>query len=343
MLDQLHERMLREGLALLSGSLIGVDSGDDTAVTFDIEGSAWVPESGTPLQLGHEIDALWLAPAEDLERLDVPTDALFVLSASGEEVLGLAVFGAEAEKVALPGASPLFLTDIAQRLYEGQPVDLVPSGNRCGPNVTATEAENASAALLGYFELLGETPRRAAASASAEQDLVAEQLVLSAGTMIDPVTGWSGTASQQDILYQLAEGRSTDDVIIRRALPLQVHVAGDPSPTEDRVAVFVSQPTGRVLGFTVLTPHLGYDDRQEEPIPLLDRVVEIVPPEQGDDIAVYLRPMRTDLIECSQGPGEEPAMIIPYDVAAGANSRVRVDLATNTYEPVVELVVSSLD
>ena len=343
MLDHLHGKMLAEGLPLVAGEVSAVQVDDNEAIlSIRLTESVWSP-SGVDFVASSAISKVrWLAPTEDLEKLSVPVDALLVIS-DDQEVLGLAVFESEASKVELPGASPLFLTAIAEQLHN-EPISLdVAPVDSCATSERLVSTANAREALVAYFETFGETERTSAVAARAAMEATAEQLVLNADLMVDSVTGWVLTPSQQDIEYQLADGRAANDVEIRPALPMQIRVASESSAeVKGLVAVFASSSTGRALGFTVLSPHLAHDDKGN-PVPVLDRVLEIVPPDPGDDIAVYVRSMETDLIECSQGPDEKPIMVIPYETAAGARTRVLVDFATNAFTPVEEFVAPTAE
>ncbi len=340
MLFELHDRMVRDDLPLLEGTMERVDraNGSITVSLSSIQ-AIWTP-TGSDRAPGPVIQADWTAPTDDLDMINLPAEVIVVVS-DRDEIIGLAVFGPDANELLAPGAGPLFLADAAEQLFERQ-IDPIPGpASTCeGPKVPVAYSSPRDA-LESYFTVLGDSTTDPYRNADALVEQTSERMVLDAPDLIDPVTGWALAPSQQDIVYQLEEGKTEAEVTIRPALPVQVRVAADVNGENGLIAVFVAEPAGRVLGFTVLAPHAAYDG-EGNATPVLDRVVELVPLEFGQEMAVYVRSTE-GRFECPQGPDEKPIMRIPYDIAAGSESRVSINLANGSYDSVTEIRAPSID
>lgn len=326
LLDELHERMLSEGLALVDVRITSAGSASEEAtVNLVVDKVVWVPSDSTYPALG-ERTASWQALPNRLTDLDLPVTGLAVIDAQGE-FLGLAVPGLDVEDLrASTQVDPLFLTIAAQDLLESSFAP-VPQ-QRCLPD--RETPSSARDALIDYFTLLGDKSVRQRQASSAQLVDATDNLVNSNSFLIDPVTGWVLAPASQDVNDQLRSGVDTKDVVIRPAIPIGVTVPSVSVPT-DAIAVFIAQPSNRVLGFTVLSPHFA-NDAAGNATPLFDLVLELAPPETGDDLAVYIRSAE-DVIDCPATSNEVAIMSIPYDDYAGTG-RATLNLGTRTYERV---------
>ena len=340
MLFELHDRMVRDDLPLLEATMERVDraNGSITVSLSSIQ-PIWTPTGSdrTPLPV---LKADWTAPTDDLDMIKLPAEVIVVVSGR-DEIIGLAVFGPDASELLAPGAGPLFLADAAEQLFERQ-IDPTPGpASTCeGPKAPVAYSSPRDA-LESYFTVLGDSTTNTYRNTDTFIERTSERMVLDTSDLVDPVTGWALAPSQQDIVYQLEEGKTEAEVTIRPALPVQVRVATDVNGEDGLIAVFVAEPAGRVLGFTVLAPHVAYDNAGNA-TPVLDRVVELVPLEFGEEMAVYVRSTE-GRFECPQGSDEEPIMRIPYDIAAGSDSRVSINLGDSSYESVTEIRAPSID
>jgi hypothetical protein len=333
MLGEMHARMLEEDLPLLAAEITGLGDTTDT-VSLDSVEVVWAPDGVEPV-LPLTLEARWSADRADLDRINLPTDVIVVLDRDST-IIGLAVFDTEEGAIEYPGASPLFLTAAAEQLFASQVDPVPPPAGSCTVEPVEAIYDSARDAIAAYFHRLGGITQEGLVAQRWSIESTAEQIVLDAPDFVDPVTGWVLSPAIQDVKYQLEDGLEAQDVVLRPALPIQVRVPAQDAQ-DGLIAVFIAEPSDRVLGFTVLAPHVAHDQDGFETV-LVDRIVEIVPPGQGEEIAVYLR----SEVHCPSDKDEMPVMRIPHEAAAGNDQRVAIDLEANTYTPIVAFVVPSV-
>lgn len=333
-LSELHERMVLEGLALVDVTVTGTGvEGDIPTLDLTVNHVVWAP-TGATVPESRERTTTWRADPNRAVSFDLPTTALAVIDAEGE-ILGLAVPGLDVDGLRLEvQVDPLFLTIAAEELMQSK-YGPIPQ-DRCLPD--RTRPTGARQALITYFAVLGDQSVGQRQAANERLVDAANDLVDSNSFLIDAVIGWVLAPASQDIYDQLRSGIATQDVVIRPAIPIGITVPTVPVD-EDAIVVFVAQPSNRVLGFTVLSPHFSYDE-EGNATPLFDTVLELSPPEEGDDLAVYIRSVE-DRFACPASSEEVALLSIPYDDYAGTG-RVALDLATQSYKRVTALRVAEV-
>lgn len=344
-LAELHETMVARGLPLIHAELVVIpDSEHPDSPTLRITAPeiAWAPE-GASLELVSSIGDVALAD---------PTEADLVAVAGLVSAAGLMVIDESSQVLALAGlidsgtlaipieapTGPLFLAAAAEEVFNLQ-YDPLSGDSSCAPNSdpASDRYSDPIEALIGYLDRLGSIPlsQRLAIEASIESTV--EEVVQQNGELVDAVTGRIMAPARNDLMRQLRDGVSPESLIIRPAIPLAVKVPepaqGDTS--DNLVAVFAASPSGHVLGWTPMAAMFAASD-DGQLTPIVERVVELAPPPQGENLAVFIRSFDNGDFACSPSQDEKPILVVQFNDFAGG-SRSLIDLGTLTVEPATDL------
>jgi hypothetical protein len=343
-LAELHETMVAQGLPLIRAELAIVpDSENLPGPTLRLTAPeiVWAPE-GASLEVSSLGDVALADPTEaDLVALAELGSAsgVMVIDESGRvlALAGLIDSGSLVTSLEAP-TGPLFLAAAAEELFNLQ-YDPVPRVSSCAADLDAATHlySDPVDALTGYFERLGSIPvtQRLAIEASIESTV--EEVVQQNGELVDAVTGRVMAPARNDLIRQLRDGVNPESLTIRPAIPLGVKVpeATQGDSSDDLVAVFVSSPSGNVLGWTPMAPMFAMsEDGQLSPI--TERVIELAPPPPEEDLMVFIRSFDQEDFACSPSQDEKPILMVGFDDFAGG-SRSRIDLETHTVEPATDL------
>lgn len=343
-LAELHETMVTQGLPLIRAEFAVIpDSESPASPTLRLTAPeiVWMPE-GASL----ELSSLGDVPLAD------PTEADLVALAELASASGLMVIDESGRLLALAGlidsrslatpfeapTGPLFLAAAADELFKLQ-YDPVPRVSSCAADLDAASDlySNPVDALTGYFERLGSisVTQRLAIEASIESTV--EEVVQQNGELVDAVTGRVMAPARNDLIRQLRDGVSPEALTIRPAIPLGVKVPetaqGDDS--DNLVAVFVSSPSGDVLGWTPVAPMFASSE-DGQLTPITERVIELAPPPLEEDLAVFIRTFDQGDFACSPSQDEKPILVVGFNDFAG-EGRSLIDLGSLTVEPTTDL------
>jgi len=350
-LADIHRSVLESESALVTVDLIefvGSPAQTVATITAEINEVIWpsprlTPEEQAMIDDVTEVTVTLRGSSWDAVTEALPFAAVGAINIDGE-LWALAKTGIEPgsiEAIGEPGG-PMSLGYYAVAAF-ADPISLIPVINTdaCAASlyeypILDPRPATAEQTIVAYFDELGERTVDEVRAKAEPAEQIAEEIAESV-EMTDPVTGQSVYGDVRDIYAQLLDGVAPENVEIRPVVNVGLTIR-DEYPNQ--VLVFFALPD-QFLGWVPAGTGFTVDEDGNE-TPVDSVLIEMLAPQGGEDVGVYLRDAGTKY-GCGETLPQEATLVltIPYDDVAGSQ-RALIDVDNETHEQLPEILINGV-